>query len=87
MSLCNSGPVGDSRRRTRGCGTGSVCRAYGFKKNYKGDESEIFMLAPSRRIDEYEEGTGSPGLEVSRQEHYQVLSFDNDGKTAICASH
>jgi hypothetical protein len=30
---------------------------------------------------------GSPGMEGARRDRYQVLSFDNDGKTAVYASH
>jgi hypothetical protein len=30
---------------------------------------------------------GSPGMEGSRQQHYQVLSFDKNGKTRIFASY
>jgi hypothetical protein len=31
--------------------------------------------------------TGSPGMEGPRQEHYQVLSFDKNGKTRVFASY
>ena len=30
---------------------------------------------------------GSPGMEGAGKDRYQVLSFDNDGKTAVYASH
>ena len=30
---------------------------------------------------------GSPGMEGARTQHYQVLSFDKNGKTRIFASH